>query len=57
MKTIRNVRHHRRMRARIALSMMRELRRGWFGRVVLWLYERRVRREIYGELPRLEGNS
>lgn len=41
---LRNLRHYRRQRAQRHEELLRELRRGWLGRLALWFYWRRVRR-------------
>jgi hypothetical protein len=45
------------MTARRNSMLLRELRRNWLGRLLLWLYNRRVQREIYGQLPMREGHA
>jgi hypothetical protein len=41
-----NLRHYRRQRALRNAQLVRELRRGWLGRLALWFYYRRLRRVL-----------
>jgi hypothetical protein len=47
---LRGLRHYRRQRAQRNAQLLTELRRGWLGRLVLWLYNRRVQREMRRQL-------
>lgn len=41
---LQGLRHYRRQRAMRNAQLLRELRRGWLGRLALWFYWRRIRR-------------
>jgi hypothetical protein len=44
---LQGLRHYRRRRSLENAMLVRELRRGWFGRLVLWMHARRVKRAMY----------